>query len=102
MTMEEAIRAITIDAAWQLGLEDKIGSIEVGKYADLVILEESPFDVPKENIKDVKVLATIMDGKYTYTIDQYSVYMQKQNLLALAAMPAALKGCDHGHGNHRH
>lgn len=66
MTLEEAIRAITIDAAWQLRMEDIIGSIEVGKLADLVILEESPYEVDKSKLKDIKVVATIMDGQYTY------------------------------------
>jgi len=45
MTVGQAIRAMTIDAAWQLRMEDKIGSLEVGKYADLVVLEKNPFDV---------------------------------------------------------
>ena len=45
MTVEEAIKAITIAPAWQMRMEDKIGSIEVGKYADLVVLEQSPFDL---------------------------------------------------------
>ncbi len=66
MTVEEAIRAITIDAAWQLRMDDKVGSIEAGKLADLVILEKSPFDVEPIALKDIKVLATMMDGKYTF------------------------------------
>lgn len=66
MTIEEGIRAITIDAAWQLRMEDKVGSLEVGKYADLVILDASPLEVDPEAIKDINVLATMMDGKYTY------------------------------------
>lgn len=69
MTIEQAIRAITIDAAWQLRLEDKIGSIEVGKFADLVILEENPLEAAPENLKDIKVIATMMDGKYTFKKD---------------------------------
>ena len=66
MTVEEAIRAITIAPAWQLRMEDKVGSIEVGKLADLVILEKSPFDVAPEDIATIKVLATMMDGNYTF------------------------------------
>ncbi|MCA0931363.1 amidohydrolase [Lutimonas saemankumensis] len=66
MTLEEAIRAVTIDAAWQLRMEDKVGSIEVGKYADLVILEKNPFDVDPLRIKDIKIISTIMDGNYTF------------------------------------
>jgi hypothetical protein len=66
MTVEEAIRAITIDPAWQLQMDDKIGSIEVGKLADLVILEKSPFDVEPFQIKDINVITTMMDGNVTY------------------------------------
>lgn len=66
MTVEQALRAVTIDAAWQLGMEDRIGSIEEGKLADFVILEQSPFDVSLTKIKDIKVRGTIMDGKYTF------------------------------------
>ncbi len=66
MTIDEAIRAITIDAAWQVRMDDKIGSIEEGKLADLVILEKSPYEVDKSELKDIKVIATIMDGDYTH------------------------------------
>ncbi len=44
MTELEAIRACTLDAAESLGLEKELGSIEVGKYADLVVLEGNPAD----------------------------------------------------------
>lgn len=66
MSVEQAIRAMTIDAAWQLRMEDKIGSLEVGKYADLVVLEKNPFDVDPLDIEEIDVLMTMMDGKFTY------------------------------------
>ena len=66
ISVEEAIRAVTIDPAWQARMEDKVGSLEVGKYADLVILEESPFDVDPESIADIAILGTMMDGKFRY------------------------------------
>ena len=47
-------------------MENKVGSIEVGKYADLVILEKNLFDVASDKIADVKVEATMMNGKFTY------------------------------------
>ncbi|WP_298536677.1 amidohydrolase [uncultured Algibacter sp.] len=95
MTVEEAIRAITIDAAWQLRMDDKVGSIEVGKLADLVILEESPFDVAPEDIANITVNATIMDGKYTHRKDERTAGSFK-NEKRFPPMPTELKGCGHG------
>ena len=66
MTLEQALRAYTIDAAWLVRMEDKIGSIEVGKYADLVILDEDIRKTELTKLKDVKVLGTLMDGNFTH------------------------------------
>ena len=101
MTVEEAIKAVTIDAAWQLGMDDRIGSIEEGKLADFVILEESPYEVALDKIKDIKVSATIMDGQYTHKKDDRTAYFMVKDE-HFAPMPAALKGCDHSSGAHDH
>jgi imidazolonepropionase-like amidohydrolase len=45
VTEDEAIKWITINPAWQLGLEDRIGSLEVGKNADVVLWSGNPFSV---------------------------------------------------------
>jgi predicted amidohydrolase YtcJ len=47
-------------------MEDKLGSLEVGKYADLVVLEQNLFDVSSDELADVKVVATVMDGEFTH------------------------------------
>ncbi|MBY6410089.1 amidohydrolase [Rhodococcus sp. BP-252] len=62
LTVEQAIRAQTIDAAWQLFSENEIGSIEVGKYADFVVLSADPRTVPPEDIADLDVRATYLAG----------------------------------------
>jgi predicted amidohydrolase YtcJ len=62
ISVEQAIRATTIDAARQIGLEDQIGSLEVGKEADLVILEADPFKVDPNHIMDIKVSETWVAG----------------------------------------
>ena len=61
----QALRSITIDAAWQIFREQDIGSIEAGKLADLVILERSPLVDPL-TIKDIKVERTIIGGVTVY------------------------------------
>ncbi|MGI9329301.1 MAG: amidohydrolase family protein, partial [Gammaproteobacteria bacterium] len=66
ITVEQAIRAWTIDPAWMMRMEDKIGSLEVGKYADIVVIEKNLFDVAPRDIADVKVQATMMDGRFTH------------------------------------
>jgi predicted amidohydrolase YtcJ len=63
ISVEEAIRAYTINGAYQLRLEDQIGSIEVGKKADLIVLGADLFEVDPHDIHRVPVLLTLMDGK---------------------------------------
>jgi len=60
------IRMHTINSAYQMHMERETGSIEVGKYADLVVLSQNLFDVPTERISDTKVLQTILGGKVVY------------------------------------
>ena len=57
----DALRATTIDAAWQVFLEDDRGSIEPGKYADLIVLSDDPLTNP-ETIRDIEVMKTIVGG----------------------------------------
>ena len=66
LTVEQAIRAQTIDAAWQLFADDVVGSLEVGKYADMVVLSADPRTVPPENIADLEVRATFLAGRQVY------------------------------------
>jgi predicted amidohydrolase YtcJ len=66
LTVEQAIRAQTIDAAWQLFSDDVIGSLEVGKYADMVVLSADPRTVPPEQIADLDVRATFLAGRGVY------------------------------------
>ena len=68
--VERALRAVTIDAAYVIGMEDKIGSLEQGKFADLCILEEDPMEVDPEHIKDIKIWGTVLGGKPFQAKDQ--------------------------------
>lgn len=63
VTPMQAMRMVTIDAAYTLGVEDKLGSIQPGKLADFAVLEDDPFAVPVENIRDVKVWGTVLGGQ---------------------------------------
>lgn len=65
--VERAMRMVTIDAAYTLGVNDRIGSIEAGKYADFVVLDKDPQEVSAKTIKDIKVMATITGGNAMLT-----------------------------------
>lgn len=66
ITVEQGVRAQTIDAAYQLFADDIVGSIEVGKYADLVVLSADPYDVAPEEVANLTVRATYLAGRQVY------------------------------------
>lgn len=57
-----ALRAVTLDAAWLMHLDHEIGSIEVGKRADLTVLDDDPLAVDPLRLRDLTVLGTVVDG----------------------------------------
>ncbi|MDG2447982.1 MAG: amidohydrolase [Saprospiraceae bacterium] len=59
----EALKAVTINGAFHLNQEHHIGSIEIGKKADFVILDKDPLKVDAEDIGDIKVLKTVYEGR---------------------------------------
>ena len=71
LTIEQCLEAYTINAAYGMHWDDKTGSIEVGKYADLVVLEKDLNEVPVYNIVDTKVLLTMLAGKPTYVNEDF-------------------------------
>jgi predicted amidohydrolase YtcJ len=63
VSREAALRAVTIDAAYSLKLENEIGSIVAGKLANFTILSDNPVTCDALNIKDIKVWGTVVEGK---------------------------------------
>ncbi len=63
LTLHQALRAVTIDAAWALRLDEEIGSIAVGKRADFAVLDSDPIERGVDGLLDVRVMATIFEGK---------------------------------------
>ncbi len=66
ISVTEALKMWTIWAAKSMGQADVKGSIEPGKYADMTVLSDDIFTMPKEGLKDVKVLKTIVGGALVY------------------------------------
>jgi hypothetical protein len=66
ISIKDAVRAYTMDAAYSGFDEDKIGSLSVGKYADLIVLDQDPFQADPDTIKDIKVIQTIAEGNTVF------------------------------------
>lgn len=66
VSVKQAIIALTRDAAWQCHSEHEIGSLEPGKYADFVVLDQNPLAVDPKDIGKLKVLETWVDGRKVF------------------------------------
>jgi len=66
ISVYDALKAMTVNSAWQLNMDDAIGSLEPGKYADLVILDRDPQEVEPDEIDSIQVIETWMNGRQTY------------------------------------
>ena len=69
LEVETALRAVTIDAAYQIGKEDVLGSISPGKHADFVVLDANPLQTDSNCIRDIKVKQTWLAGECVWTND---------------------------------
>jgi len=66
LTREQAIRFYTINNAYLLFLEDRVGSLEAGKLADFVVLDRDLLTCPEDDIRATQVLTTYLNGKVIY------------------------------------
>jgi len=65
ITIDEGIKSLTINPAWQMFMEDKVGSLEVGKIADLVVLSENPLKTDPDRLDQIQVIETYRGGRRT-------------------------------------
>ncbi len=78
LSVEEAIRGYTCNAARALFTEDRLGSIEPGKLGDLVVFEEDPFTAPPERLAGIGIWMTVLGGKVAYhSLDTPATAAQK-------------------------
>ncbi|MFD9335325.1 amidohydrolase [Streptomyces sp. NPDC060028] len=66
LTLSQALTAYTAGSAWANHLDDVTGTVEEGKYADLVVLDRNPFERPSEEIAETRVLRTYLDGELVF------------------------------------
>jgi len=71
LTAEAVVRAITANSAYELHEEKEIGTLEVGKLADLIVLDRNVLKIPAREIADVKVLLTVVGGKPVYAAAEF-------------------------------
>jgi len=69
ISVEEALKSHTVCAAYASFVEKVKGSIETGKLADFVVLDQNIFEIPRTQIRNVKVLRTVVGGKAAYSAD---------------------------------
>ena len=89
VTVEQALKAVTIDAAFSIQQETRVGSIQVGKDANLTVLEASPFEVAPMKIKDIGVWGTMLEGRLqpvTESQDAIGVLRRETNSISLAEL----------------
>jgi predicted amidohydrolase YtcJ len=66
LTVQEALRTYTIMAARHVFMEDRIGSLEPGKYADMVVWDRDLYTVPTAELKEIVAEKTFLEGKLVY------------------------------------
>ena len=114
LSRTDVLRAITMNSAHQLRLDEVVGSIEVGKFADLIVLDRDFMTVPDEELGRNRVLLTMVGGKVVMAIDAFaSMLPASQRALNGRAqvlsprgstghsIPTDARGAPHGDG-HRH
>ncbi len=71
ITVEEALRLMTIEAAYALFMEEKVGSLKPGKFADLIVLSANPITIDPDSLKDLEVLMTMVGGQVEHCASGY-------------------------------
>lgn len=68
VSVDRALHALTIDAAWQSGTESAVGSLEVGKHADFIVLSDDPYEV--SDVRQISVQSTFIGGDRHHSSDE--------------------------------
>ena len=72
LSRAEALEHATAECAWFIDQDGRVGSIERGKHADLIVLSDDYFRVPDNEIKDIRSNLTIVDGRIVHASGRFS------------------------------
>lgn len=89
ITIEEALKVLTIEGAYAVKQENQLGSLEVGKYADLIFISDNPKEIDVDQIKDIQVLLTMVDGQIEYERDDYSLQSYVTSASSASSAPSS-------------
>ena len=100
ISVHDALRAVTIEAAYSWQREDELGSIEVGKIANFTILDGDPYEVDPTCLARVPIVATVFEGESFPIAEDLIAQRVESNYLATALSPVdwSVDGCNHGCG----
>ena len=97
--LKEAIKAMTLNSAYIMNQDDQVGSIEIGKYADIIVLDKNLFEIPVEEISTTKVNKTMLVGRIVYdsSIDpcEVTAIEEKYGLELDLSGEQGHPGCEH-------
>jgi predicted amidohydrolase YtcJ len=71
LDLETSLRSYTVNNAWAEGEEEHKGSLTPGKLADFVVIDRDLFAIPADQIKDAKVLLTVVGGRVVYAVSPF-------------------------------
>ncbi|MEL7450108.1 MAG: amidohydrolase [Pseudomonadota bacterium] len=71
LSLDEALRAYTINAAYLMRQEDRTGSLELGKRADFIVVDQDPYTVNPAQLRNIRVLLTVFDGAEVYRSNDF-------------------------------
>jgi predicted amidohydrolase YtcJ len=72
LSRRDVLRAITMNSSYELHQDQETGSLEVGKLADLIVIDRNFLSIPAEEIADIKVLQTMVGGRVVYESDAFA------------------------------
>jgi hypothetical protein len=89
LSVEQALSIMTIESAYALFREEEVGSLQPGKYADVIVISGNPLTVPVDDLKSLSVLATMVGGRFEYCNPRYPELCPAYQIRAPLPLPEA-------------